>query len=110
MLNTQHTVSIKRETSTLNTTTGVYSTSTVTATGVACNWQPAGKQDLLLLPEGTKDRDAWLIITSTEIFLNDIIIHDSKEYRVHDIQNFLGFGGSIGNYEGVCIGEDRTCG
>ena len=111
MLNDQHTVDIKRETEILNTTTGMYEISgTATISDVACNWQPAGRDEIKLLPEGVNNRNVWLIITATEILLNDTIVKDGKEFRVHNVENFTGFGGSIGNYEGVCVGEDRKCG
>ena len=112
MLNKMHTVSISRTPVTLDTTTkkGIYSAGTeVITTGIKCNWQPGGKDEIQMLPEGLRNRNVWLIITSTEIFINDVIVKDGKNFRVHNIENFTGFGGSIGNYEGVCVEEDRPC-
>lgn len=43
-------------------------TTTFTADG---NWQPAGKDDLLKLPEGYRDSDIRLFMTHTDIELND---------------------------------------
>ena len=52
-------------------TKGTYSAGTTTTFTATGNLQPAGKDDLLKLPEGYRNRDVRLFMTHEDIHLND---------------------------------------
>ena len=101
-----HTVELtKYATASLSATTGNYTAGAATTTSITCNWQPAGKAELELLPELLRQRNVWLMITATEISLTDRIKYGGLYFRVHNIENFSGFSGSVGSYECICVEE-----
>jgi len=92
---------------TIDTTTGYITAGTSTTySNISGNVQPAGKKEIERLPEGLQSKESILIITTTEIKVNDTINYNSFDYSVAIIENFTGHL-SIGRFEVIAVKKDN---
>ena len=107
VFNTQTFSRVRVTGKTIDSTTGYVTAGTSTTTSnLTGNIQPAGKKEIERLPEGLQSKESILIITTTELKVNDSINYNSFAYSVAIVENFTGHL-SVGQYEAIAAKIDN---
>lgn len=84
-------VTVKKQGSTFNTTTGKY-TITYTERAIKATIQPADPETLEMLPEFDKAKKHILIVTGSLVEEKEILVYRNEDYRIIAVDDFTDMG------------------